>query len=387
MHSATSIPYGRQSISDDDIASVVEILKSPWLTQGPAIERFEKALSEATGAAFAVAMSNATAALHLACLALGAGAGDSVWTSPNSFVASSNGALYCGASVDFVDIDPDTLNMCVAKLEEKLIRADANGTLPKIVIPVHFAGEPCDMAKIGALAGRYGFKVIEDASHAIGGRYGDRAIGACEFSDITVFSFHPVKIVTTGEGGAALTQHPQLAKSLGRLRTHGISRDIQDMTKLSDGAWYYEQLDLGFNYRMTDMQAALGASQMKRLDEFVAKRHFIADRYDDLLAALPVKTPVRAATSYSGLHLYPIQLEDASRRSAVFDGMRSAGIGVNVHYIPIHTQPYYLKLGFQPGDFPAAEDYYARAISLPMFPTLSSDEQNYVISTLANLLL
>lgn len=380
------IPYGRQSISDDDIAAVVAVLKSDWLTQGPAIERFEASLCEATGAAHAVAMCNATAALHIACLALGAGPGDRVWTSPNSFVASSNCALYCGASVDFVDIDPVSLNMSVAQLEAKLVKAEAEGTLPKIVIPVHFAGEPCDMAEIGALAKRFGFRVIEDASHAIGGRYGGQAIGACEHSDITVFSFHPVKIVTTGEGGAALTQDAELGRTLARLRTHGISRDAQDMTKPTEGAWYYQQIDLGLNYRITDMQAALGASQMVRLHDFVAKRHAIADRYDALLKPLPVRTPQRALGRYSGLHLYPIQLEDASRRKAVFDGMRAGGIGVNIHYIPIHTQPYYQALGFREGDFPAAEDYYARAISLPMFPTLDEAGQDRVVATLSGLL-
>lgn len=380
------IPYGRQNISADDIAAVVEALQSDWLTQGPAIGRFEDALKQATGAAHAVAVCNATAALHIACLALGAGPGDRVWTSPNSFVASANCALYCGAEVDFVDIDPVTLNMSIAELTAKLARAEADGTLPRIVIPVHFAGEPCDMAAIGALAEKYGFRVIEDASHAVGGRYGNRAIGACEHSDITVFSFHPVKIVTTGEGGAALTQDAALAQAMARLRTHGITRDAAEMTAPSEGGWYYQQIELGFNYRMTDIQAALGASQMERLHPFVARRHAIADRYDRLLAPLAVRTPVRAPGNYSGLHLYPIQLEDAGRRAAVFDGMRAAGIGVNVLYIPIHTQPYYLARGFAAGDFPNAEDYYARMLALPMFPDLSEAQQDRVVETLAGLL-
>lgn len=379
------IPYGRQDLSEADIAAVVEVLRSDWLTQGPAIERFEASLKEATGAAHAVAVCNATAALHIACLALGVGPGDRVWTSPNSFVASANCALYCGASVDFVDIDPATLNMSVAELAAKLERARADGTLPKVVIPVHFAGEPCDMAAIGALAREYGFRVIEDASHAVGGRYGAQAIGACEHSDITVFSFHPVKIVTTGEGGAALTQDPALARTLARLRTHGITREAGEMTHPTEGPWYYQQIELGFNYRITDIQAALGASQMARLVPFVARRHAIADRYDTLLAPLPLRTPTRAPGNYSGLHLYPIQLDDAERRKPVFDGMRAAGIGVNVLYIPIHLQPYYRGLGFAPGDFPAAEDYYARSMALPMFPALTDAQQDRVVETLAGL--
>jgi len=380
------IPYGRQTISDADIAAVVAVLQSDWLTQGPAIERFEASLREATAAEHSIAVCNATAALHLACLALGAGPDDRVWTSPNSFVASANCALYCGAAVDFVDIDPVTLNMSVPKLREKLIAATTDGTLPKIVIPVHFAGEPCDMAEISALARDYGFRVIEDASHAIGGSYGARMVGACEHSDITVFSFHPVKIVTTAEGGAAMTNDEELAHSLARLRTHGITRDQGQIARSSDGAWYYEQIDLGLNYRITDMQAALGRSQMTRLAEFIDRRHAIADHYDAKLQGLPLRTPIRATGRRSGLHLYPIQLDDETRRRRVFDGMRAAGIGVNVHYIPIHTQPYYAQFGFRTGDFPVAEDYYARALSLPMFPTLDDAAQDRVVETLAGLL-
>ncbi len=276
--------------------------------------------------------------------------------------------------------------MSVPQLTDKLARADADGTLPKVVIPVHFAGEPCDMAAIGELAQRYGFKVIEDASHAVGGRYGSQPVGACEYSDVTVFSFHPVKIVTTGEGGAALTRDPNLARAMARLRTHGITRDVLEMTTASDGAWYYEQVDLGFNYRMTDIQAALGASQMARLGSFVSRRHAIADRYDKMLVDLPLRTPRRAPDNYSGLHLYPVQLDDASQRAAVFNGMREAGIGVNVLYIPIHTQPYYRALGFRSGGFPAAEEYYARALALPMFPGLNEPQQDRVVATLAGLL-
>lgn len=380
------IPYGRQAISDDDIVAVVAVLQSDWLTQGPAIERFEAALTHATGAAHAIAMSNATAALHIACLALGAGPGDRIWTSPNSFVASANCALYCGASVDFVDIDPETLNISVVALADKLDRASRNGALPRIVIPVHFAGEPCDMAEIGALAKQYGFHVIEDASHAVGAQYGDRMIGGCQHSDVTVFSFHPVKIVTTGEGGAAMTNDPALARAIARLRSHGITRDPAEMEGTSDGAWYYQQTGLGLNYRMTDMQAALGASQMTRLSDFVERRHRIADAYDRLLSGLPLRRPQRADGRRSALHLYPVQLDEAERRREIFDAMRDAGIGVNVHYIPIHTQPHYRQLGFRPGDFPVAEDYYARALSLPMFPTLSDADQRYVATTLAELL-
>jgi UDP-4-amino-4,6-dideoxy-N-acetyl-beta-L-altrosamine transaminase len=380
------IPYGRQDISAEDIDAVVKVLQSDWLTQGPAIERFEAALMEATEASHAVAVCNATAALHIACIALGVGSGDLVWTSPNSFVASANCALYCGARVDFVDIDPVTLNMSLPELEAKLAQAEDLGALPKVVIPVHFAGEPCDMAAIGGLARRYGFRVIEDASHAVGGRYGNRPVGACEHSDITVFSFHPVKIVTTGEGGAALTQDPDLARSMARLRTHGITRDIAEMTHPSEGGWYYQQIDLGLNYRMTDIQAALGASQMARLQTFVARRHAIADRYDALLADLPIRTPTRAPGNYSALHLYPVQLDEAERRKSVFDGMRAAGIGVNVLYIPIHTQPFYREVGFAPGDFPFAENYYARALALPMLPTLTDAQQDRIVATLAGLL-
>lgn len=380
------IPYGRQDVGDADIAAVVEVLRSDWLTQGPAIERFESALRDATGASYALAVSNATAALHIACLALGVRRGDRVWTSPNSFVASANCALYCGATVDFVDIDPATLNISISALTEKLEQAALSGSLPKVVIPVHFAGEPCDMEAIGALAKRFGFSVIEDASHAVGGRYGAHPVGACAYSDVTVFSFHPVKIVTTGEGGAALTQNTELAAKMARLRTHGITRSLADMHEPEDGAWYYQQIDLGFNYRMTDIQAALGASQMTRLHEFVARRHELAKRYDMLLEGLPLCVPTRSQANYSALHLYPIRLNDASRRKSVFEGMRDARIGVNVLYIPIHTQPFYRDLGFARGDFPVAEDYYSRSLALPMFPGLTEAEQDRVVSTLTGLL-
>jgi UDP-4-amino-4,6-dideoxy-N-acetyl-beta-L-altrosamine transaminase len=380
------LSYGRQSISEDDIAAVEAVLRSDWLTQGPANLLFESALAELTGAAHVIATANATAALHIACLALDVGVGDRVWTSPNSFVASANCARYCGADVDFVDIDPVTLNMSIEALAEKLALSDRAGRLPKVVIPVHFAGQSCDMAAIGALADRYGFRVIEDASHAVGGKATDAMIGACAHSDVTVFSFHPVKIVTTGEGGAALTQNSELARRLALLSSHGVSRSDAEMEGPSEGPWYYQQVELGFNYRMTDIQAALGASQLKRIATFIARRHDIADHYDAQLASLPLTTPCRTKADYSALHLYPIQLHDASRRESVFKGLRAARIGVNVHYIPIHLQPYYRRLGFNPGDFPAAEDYYSRAISLPMHPRMEAGDVDRVVAALKELL-
>lgn len=379
------IPYGRQSISPADIEAVVGVLRSDWLTQGPAVERFEQAVAEYCGAAQAVAVNSATSALHIACLALGLGPGDWLWTSPNTFVASANCALYCGARVDFVDIDPRTYNLSVDALRDKLERAERAGRLPKVVIPVHFAGQACAMREIGALAARYGFRVIEDASHAIGGRYRNEPVGNGRYSDITIFSFHPVKIITTGEGGMALTQDPELAETMRRLRTHGITRDPARMVGEVQGPWYYQQIELGFNYRMTDIQAALGYSQLQRLDEFVARRHELAERYDALLADLPVITPWRDPEAWSAFHLYVICLDeqraDRSRRT-VFQALRQQGIGVNVHYIPVHTQPYYQYLGFRPGDYPVAKDYYADALSLPLYPALTAAEQDRVVAAL-----
>jgi UDP-4-amino-4,6-dideoxy-N-acetyl-beta-L-altrosamine transaminase len=383
----TFISYGKQAIDEDDIAAVVQVLQSDWLTQGPAIERFERELLKVTGAAHATAVASATAALHIACLALGAGKGTRVWTSPNSFVASSNCALYCGATVDFVDIDPITYNMSISALGEKLARAERNGLLPDILIPVHFSGQSCDMRAIGELSNRYGFRVIEDASHAIGGSYNGKPIGVCEFSEICVFSFHPVKIVTTAEGGAALTNDAGLAAKLDMLRSHGITRDQKSMDGPSEGSWYYQQIMLGYNYRMTDMQAALGSSQLTRLGNFISRRHEIADHYDCALANLPITTPIRVPDGISALHLYVILLEDAGRRGELFDYLRAAGIGVNVHYIPIHLQPYYRALGFSSGDFPVAEDYYARAISIPMHPGLDRNDLDRVCGTLVSGLL
>lgn len=378
------IPYGRQDISEADIEAVVEVLRSDWLTQGPAIERFEEEIARYCGARYAVAVSNATAALHIACMAAGLDSGDILWTSPNTFVASANCALYCGARVDFVDIDPHTYNLSVIELEERLIQAKYEGRLPKIVVPVHFAGQSCDMESIATLAKRFGFSIIEDASHAIGGSYKANRVGSCTFSDMTVFSFHPVKIVTTGEGGMVLTNRKDLYDRLLLLRSHGITRDAALMDKESDGAWYYQQIGLGYNYRMTDIQAALGLSQMRRLEAFVARRRELADRYDRLLADLPLDLPWRDPAAYSAFHLYVIRLQDdvpVDRRS-VFDALRANDIWVNIHYIPVHTQPYYNKLGFRKGDFPIAEDYYQRTISLPLYFGLDNAQQDRVIQTL-----
>lgn len=381
------IPYGRQDISEADIQSVVEVLRSEWITQGPAIERFEESVRHYTGARYAVAVNSATSALHIACLALGLKSGDRLWTSPNTFVASANCGLYCGATIDFVDIDPKTYNMSVPALSAKLEQAEKEGTLPKIVVPVHFAGQSCDMRAIKTLADRYGFRIIEDASHAIGGRYEDQAIGNCRYSDITIFSFHPVKIVTTGEGGMAVTNNADLFGKMQRLRTHGITRDAKQMSKEPDGAWYYEQTDLGFNYRITDIQAALGHSQMRRLSGFVVRRKEIAHRYNEELRSLPVVTPFQAENASSAWHLYVVLLNQAAKsRSEVFQSLRDKGIGVNVHYFPVHLQPYYRALGFSEGNFPEAEKYYKSVISLPMFPAMTEAEQEYVISNLAEVL-
>lgn len=383
------IPYGRQSISQSDIDAVTEVLKSDWLTQGPAVPRFEQAVIEATGAKYAIATNSATSALHIACLALGLGEGDYLWTTPNTFVASSNCALYCGAKVDFVDIDPHTYNLCPHKLEEKLIQAKQANKLPKIVVPVHFAGQSCDMAAIYKLSQTYGFHIIEDASHAIGGRYLNKPIGNGDYADITVFSFHPVKIVTSAEGGMAVTNNPQLAEKLGLLRSHGITREPHLMTEPMHGPWYYQQVELGFNYRMTDLQAALGASQMTRLHEFVEKRQRLATRYNQLLKNSPLTLPWQHPDTYSAYHLYVIRLKlDEINRSHkdVFAALRAADITVNLHYIPVYIQPYYQKLGFSAGYCPNAEQYYQEAISIPLYPDLTEEQQNRVVETLAGLL-
>jgi UDP-4-amino-4,6-dideoxy-N-acetyl-beta-L-altrosamine transaminase len=379
------IPYGRQDITQADIDAVIDVLRSDFLTQGPMVPRFEQSVAGHVGVRHALAVNSATSALHIACLALGLGQGDWLWTSPVTFVASANCALYCGAQVDFVDIDPHTYNLSPAALAAKLEVAEREGKLPKVVVAVHLCGQPCDMQAIAELAQRYGFKVIEDASHAIGGKYQGEFIGNCRYSDITVFSFHPVKIITTAEGGMALTNDAALAESMALLRSHGITRDPQQMTHEADGPWYYQQIGLGFNYRMTELQAALGVSQMERLDQYVARRHQLADRYDSLLADLPVVTPWQHPDSYSGLHLYVVRLQLDELRTThaqVFAALREQGIGVNLHYIPVHTQPHYQRMGFQAGDFPEAERYYAEAISLPMFQTMSEEQQDVVISAL-----
>ncbi|MDH4393349.1 MAG: UDP-4-amino-4,6-dideoxy-N-acetyl-beta-L-altrosamine transaminase [Aquabacterium sp.] len=383
------IPYGRQHITADDEAAVLAVLRSDCITQGPAVPRFEQALAARVGAAHGVAVCNATAGLHIACLALGLGPGDRLWTSPNTFVASANCGLSCGATVDFVDIDPLSLNISVPALAAKLQAAEASGTLPKVVVPVHFAGQSCDMQAIHALARRYGFRIIEDASHAVGGSYLGQPVGNCRFSDLTVFSFHPVKIITTAEGGMVMTNDATLAARLARLRSHGITRDPACMDTVPEGPWVYEQVELGLNYRLTDLQAALGWSQLAQLDQSVARRHQIARHYDSALAGLPLVTPWQSPDAQSALHLYPVQVDPARsplNRRQLFDGLRSAGIGVNVHYIPVHTQPHYRRLGFAPGQFPAAEAYYAQALSLPMFPTLTNAQQGAVIAALRQLL-
>ena len=381
----TVIRYGQQEVTQADIDAVISVLRSESLTQGPSVSRFEQSVLSHTGARHAVAVNSATSALHISCLALGLGPGDWLWTTPNTFVASANCALYCGAQVDFVDIDPRTYNLCPQKLEEKLIKAEIAGRLPKIVVPVHLTGQPCDMAAIHALGQRFGFKIIEDASHAIGGKYKGEPIGNGHFSDITVFSFHPVKIITTAEGGAALTNSDELASSLNLLRSHGITRDPALMTHQTDGPWYYQQVALGYNYRMTDIQAALGISQMTRLDQYVSRRHEIADCYSQLLAGLPLTLPWQHVDSYSAYHLYVIRLQlNQIRRTHldVFEALRAKGIMVNLHYIPVHTQPYYLRMGFMPGDYPEAERYYREAISIPMHPTLTESELQFISSSL-----
>lgn len=380
------IPYGRQSISEADIAAVVDVLRSDFITQGPQIDRFEQNLAAYCGTAYGVAVSNATAALHIACLALEVGPGKLVWTSANTFLASANCARYCGAAVDFIDIDPDTYNLSVPALRARLRQARAAGAaLPDVVIPVHFAGQSCDMAGIAALAAEYGFRVIEDASHAVGGDYLDGKIGNCRYSDMVVFSFHPVKILTTGEGGMVLCREPGLNKALRLLRSHGMTRAAEDLERRDEGPWYYEQQLLGYNYRITDIQAALGNSQLGRIDQFVARRRALAARYDSLLQGLPLRTPAQDPYGRSAFHLYPVWIDEAAAgrsRRAVFEALRAAGIGVNVHYIPVYTQPDYQHLGFQAGLCPNAERYYAGAISLPMYATLSEDEQDTVVAAM-----
>ncbi len=379
------IPYGKQDINQDDIDAVVKVLRSDFLTQGPKVPEFEECVASYCGARHALAVNSATSALHVACLALGLGPGDWLWTSPNTFVASANCGLYCGAQVDFVDIDPLTYNMCPVALEQKLISAQLNGTMPKVVVAVHLTGQPCDMQALHKLSIKFGFKLIEDASHAIGGRYLDEPIGSCKFSDITVFSFHPVKVITTAEGGMVLTQSDELAQRMDLFRSHGITRDPKFMTSPPDGPWYYQQIELGFNYRMTDLQAALGVSQMQRLDDFVTLRHKLAKRYDELLADLPITTPWQHADGYSGYHLYVVRLKLDQinfTHGEVFQKMRELGVGVNLHYIPVHLHSYYQRMGFKVGDFPHSEQYYREAVSLPMHTLLTGVQQDAVVSAL-----
>lgn len=383
------IPYGRQDITEEDISEVVAVLKSDFLTQGPAIERFEKAFAEYCGARYAVAVSSCTAALHLACMALGLKPGDRFWTVPNTFVATANAGLYCGGAVDFVDIDARTWNMSVTALEEKLKAAKAAGMLPKIVLPVHFSGQSCDMKAIRALSEQYGFKIIEDAAHCAGASYAGGKVGSCKFSDLCVFSFHPVKIITTGEGGIITTNSKDIYEKLLRLRTHGITRETGVMQKTGEGAWYFEQLELGYHYRITDIQAALGLSQLKRLDSYVQKRKQLAEKYAQKLKNLPLTLPVIKKDCDSSWHLYAVRLQTgkiSKTRKEVFDAMRDKNIGVNVHYIPVHLHPYYKELGFSPGDYPESEAYYAQALTLPLFPALKDEEQDYICDTLAEIL-
>ncbi len=383
------IPYGRQDIKQTDIDAVVEVLQSDFLTQGPRVPAFEQTIASKVGADHAVAVNSATSALHLACLVLELGPGDWLWTSPITFVASANCALYCGAQVDFVDIDPYTYNLDPRALEAKLVVAERDGRLPKIVVPVHLCGQSCDMQAIHALATRYGFNIIEDASHAIGGKYQEQYIGNCRYSDITVFSFHPVKIITTAEGGVATTNDHALAEKMELLRSHGITRDPSLMTQAPDGPWYYQQIALGLNYRMTELQAALGISQFERLDSYIVQRHEIARKYEEAFRDLPITTPVQCSDCYSAYHLYVIRLQlerIAPNHREVFEGLRRRGIGVNLHYIPVHTQPYYKNMGFATGDFPEAEKYYREAISLPMYATLSPEQQSLVMKAMESVI-
>ena len=383
------IPYGHQDISEEDIEAVVEVLRSDYLTQGPAVPVFEQAICDYTEAKYGVAVNSGTSALHIACLALGLGKGDWLWTTPITFVASANCGLYCGAKVDFVDIDPITWNLSAEKLEEKLKEAEREGKLPKVVVAVHLCGLSCDMEKISNLSKQYGFSIIEDASHALGGQDQEKNIGNGQYSDISTFSFHPIKNITTGEGGMAVTNNPQLAEKMRRLRSHGITGDPALMTHSKDGLWYYQQIELGFNYRMSDLHAALGISQLKRLDEFIANRRSIAKRYDQALSGLSLQLPSKSKTnsedSSSAYHLYIIRLQNSqgkSDRKILLEALRDKDVQAHVHYIPLHTQPYYQQFGFKEGDFPEAENYYSEAMTLPIYSAMSSIEQDTVVREL-----
>ena len=375
------IPYGRQDINNDDIESVIKVLKSDYLTQGPQVNLFEEKIANYVGSNFAISFNSATSALHASCAALGLESDDILWTSPNTFVASANCARYLGAKVDFVDIDEETGNVCIEKYKEKLIKAEKIGKLPKIFIPVHFAGKSCEMKEIFNLSRKYGIKIIEDASHAIGGIYRGSYVGSCKYSDITVFSFHPVKIITSAEGGIAMTNDKLIASSLEAFRTHGIIKESSLLNNKDEGPWFYEQQNLGFNYRLNDIQAALGSSQLKRLNEYVSERNKIANKYIQELSYLPLKTLKVDSEIYSSYHLFVIKV-DSSIRKSIFEKMRSNNIGVQVHYIPVHFHPYYKKLGFKKGDFPSSEKFYSEIISIPIFPSLSKSDQDYVIDIL-----
>jgi len=383
------IPYARQDITKDDIRKVIKVLKSDFLTQGPIVSLFEKSVKEYCGSSHAIAVNSATSALHIACIALNLGPGDFLWTSPNTFVASANCVLHCGANVDFVDIDPNSYNMSIAALTKKLIKAERSGRLPKVVMPVHFAGQPCDMLAIHSLSKKYGFKIIEDASHAIGASYNDIKIGACKHSDITVFSFHPVKIITSGEGGMALTNNIKLADNMRRLRSHGITADKKLMQKRPiDEIWNYQQIELGFNYRMTEIQAALGLNQLKRLDEYVKVRHKIAEYYNTRLNTLDIQLPFQSKKTYSSYHLYPIRIKNNltfKTQKQIYGALWEKNIAANLHYIPVHRHPYYENLGFKSGDFPQAEQYHREVICIPMFPKLTKKKQDLVIRSILEL--
>lgn len=376
------IPYGRQDISQADIDAVVEVLKGDFLTQGPWVEKFEKSIADYCGVKYAVAVASATAALHIVYAALGMKPGKLVWTVPNTFVATANAALYCGADIDFVDISPTHLVMCPVALKKKLEEAKAKGRLPDLVVPVQFSGACANMQAIRKLADEYGFKIVEDAAHCIGASYNGKKVGSCEFSDAAVFSFHPVKIITTGEGGLVATNDEDVYKALMRLRTHGITRDEKQMTH-NEGGWYFEQLDLGYHYRITDMQCALGVSQMTRLDPFVKRRNELAARYNTKLHNLAVKPIEVSNDSHSSWHLYVVMLDKKYDRRKVYDTMRAKGVGVNVHYIPVHLHPYYAQFGFKKGDFPVSEEYYDRALTLPLYSGLTEQEQDHVCQSLA----
>jgi len=383
------IPYGKQDITQSDIDAVVDVLKSDYLTQGPQVPKFEDRIKGYCGAKYAVASNSATSSLHLACLSLGLSKGEWIWTTPITFVSTANCGRFCGANVDFVDIDPDTFNLSPLALEKKLIEAKKSGCLPKIVIPVHLGGQSCDMSAIHALSQKYGFKIIEDASHSIGGKYKKLPIGNCQYSDITVFSFHPVKIITTGEGGVATTKDEQLFKKMKLLRSHGITRDTDMMTQDPDGPWYYQQIELGYNYRMTDIQAALGISQLGRLDEYVRKRHEISRKYFEELINLPIRTQFQHPDAYSSYHLYIIRLntdQTSISQKELANKLLKNGIGVNLHYIPLHIQPYYKKHGFKLGDYPFSEHYYKESLSIPIFPGMKPQEQEKIIKNIKSIL-